>query len=254
MSAALRLPALADTAWYHGKIQRTETTLEAFDRDVTHFAMTDYLEAISKAKYGTLTSEARATVLARLTEYTGLPKEAFPEDLKFDLLSLANRLLAGEKLSLGAYDSRYTLQSQPTLDDPVADDPAMTRYVPGFIAAFHVLLDHLEVDWDRPYAAINWRSVEDCWNWKRHATPSQLTFAQELALSMRRIPQLRVLILAGYFDLVTTAAEARYQVEIAGLPADRTQMKVYPSGHMVYLGGTSRLFSDDVRHFILGDH
>jgi len=67
---------------------------------------------------------------------------------------------------------------------------------------------------------------------------------------MRRNPDLRVLVASGYYDLVTTPAEARASIASANLPRDRVTFTDYESGHMLYLGGTSEEFSRDLRSFL----
>ena len=67
---------------------------------------------------------------------------------------------------------------------------------------------------------------------------------------MRRNPDLRVFVASGYYDLVTTPADARAQLEAANLPAERVRYEDYASGHMLYLGGTADAFADDLREFL----
>lgn len=151
------------------------------------------------------------------------------------------------------YDSRYTLPLANRGNDVVADDPAMGRYVPGFVAAFHRMLDEdLDVHLDRPYAAIMWKDLIGAWDWGRSGVPEGQSFATDLAWAMRRNPDLRVLVAGGYYDLVTPPARAIHTVEAAGLPMDRVEVRNYESGHMLYLGGTSERFSDDIRALITG--
>jgi hypothetical protein len=160
-------------------------------------------------------------------------------------------LLADRGLSLGLYDSRYTLPTANGGHEPVADDPAMGQYVPGFVAAFHQMLhDDLKVDLDRPYGAIVWRDLLANWKWDRaQAAPNQ-SFAVDLAVAMRRNPRLRLLVAAGDYDLVTTPGAARRQLDQANLPAGRVTYRNYESGHMLYVGDTAAAFSDDVRALI----
>jgi len=149
------------------------------------------------------------------------------------------------------YDGRYTLPSANSLGDPVADDPAMGRYVPGFVAAFQQMLrDDLRIDLDRPYHAITWRDLLNTWNWKRGGVPPGQSFAVDLAGAMRRNEKMRVLVASGYYDLVTTHTAARHQVTEAKPPADRVVFKTYESGHMLYLGETAGAFANDVRDLI----
>lgn len=246
---ALRLPSLAATAWYHRPATRTTQTLAALHDEVTQFAQQAYLPALLKADKGQLAPTERQRLLLRLTQYTGLPATAFDAKLRLGSQAFAQQLLAKEKLALGMYDSRYTLPTRNAGADPVADDPAMGQYVPGFIGAFHDYLPSLGVRLEQPYGAIVWRGVGRSWNWERPQATSQNT-AIDLANAMRNNTKLRVLVAAGYYDLVTTAAAARHEMEQAHPPTDRVTYRTYASGHMLYLGETATAFAQDVRALI----
>jgi carboxypeptidase C (cathepsin A) len=249
-TAATTLPTFAATAWYHGKVAHTGS-LAAFEAEVTRFAQTDYVAALQKATANTLTGAEREAVVARLTAYTGLPAKAFQKDLAISTDQFQTALLADRGLSLGLYDSRYTLPTANGGHEPVADDPAMGQYVPGFVAAFHQMLHNdLKVDLDRPYGAIVWRDLLANWKWDRAQVEPNQSFAVDLAIAMRRNPRLRLLVAAGDYDLVTTPGAARRQLDQANLPAGRVTYRNYESGHMLYVGDTAAAFSDDVRALI----
>ncbi|MGZ8361473.1 MAG: S10 family peptidase, partial [Allosphingosinicella sp.] len=130
-------------------------------------------------------------------------------------------------------------------------DPAMGRYVPGFVAAFHDMMrNELGVQMPVPYNSITWVDLNFVWNWNRVGLPRPESPAAELAIAMRRNPDLRVLVASGYYDMVTTAASAESQVRLAGLPPDRVTFRNYESGHMLYLGDTAERFADDIRSLI----
>ncbi|OHB31877.1 MAG: septum formation initiator [Phenylobacterium sp. RIFCSPHIGHO2_01_FULL_69_31] len=251
MRQALALPALADTAWVHGKIDRQGRDIEAFHQEVVAFARDDYAEALRKAAAGTLPDDERAAILARLSAYTGLPASAFGSGLTISDAAFGRQILADRGLQVGAYDSRYTLPLAGSGGDPVGDDPAMGRYVPGFVSAFHqMVVGDLKVEMDRPYGAIVWKDLLPSWNWNRTGVPPGQSFATDLAVAMRRNEKLRVLVASGYYDLTTHAAPAEYAVEQAKMPADRMMLRRYASGHMLYLGDTAAAFADDVRTLI----
>ena len=248
---ALQLPAMADTAWYHGRIDRRGRTLEAFHEEVLAFARGDYAEALKKQAAGTLSPAERAATAQRLADYTGLPASAYERTLRISDAEFSRRLLADRGLQVGTYDSRYTLPLAGSGHDPVGDDPAMGRYVPGFVAAFHQMLaDDLKVRMDRPYGAIVWKDLLPSWNWNRGGVPEGQSFADDLAIAMRRTGKLRLLVASGYYDLSTHSAPAEHSVAQANLPADRVSLKRYASGHMLYLGDTAQAFADDVRTLI----
>jgi len=250
-SAALAAPCYAAAAWYHGRIDRAGRSLAEYYDEVSRFAETDYRSALHQAAAGTLADETRKAVAARLAAYIGLPVEQIPADLKLSNDGFARKLLADRGSDIGLYDSRYTLPLAHDGHEPVADDPAMGQYVPGFVAAFHdELSNDLGVRMDRPYYPITWRGLLDKWNWDRAQVPPGQSFAQDLATAMRRGGKLQVLVASGYYDMVTSPALARHEIEQAGLPSDRVTFRTYESGHMLYVGGTSKAFADDVRALI----
>lgn len=254
-AAALNLPAMAATAWSHDRVGQKTQSLADFDHEVSAFAMGDYVNAAEKAAAGTLDSNERTAILARLHHYTGVPAEVWPENLILSTRAFSHALLSDQGLAIGLYDGRYTLPIAGDGGEPVADDPAMSRYVPGFVSAFHQMLSRdLNVKMQQPYGAIVWRDLLFNWNWTRAGVPAGHSFAADLATAMRRNQNLRVLVASGYFDLVTTPAAAKDSLQQAGVPADRTVIRDYESGHMLYLGDTAAAFSDDVRSLIAATH
>jgi carboxypeptidase C (cathepsin A) len=248
---ALALPGFAAAAWYHNKIDRAGRSLPQFYDEASRYAHTDYLAALHKVAANTLSDDERKTVTTKLSAFTGIPASAIPKDLKLSSSAFARELLADQGLSLGMYDSRYTLPTAHSGNEPVADDAAMGQYVPGFVSAFHEMLGRdLNVHLDRPYLAIHWRGLLDKWNWKREQVAPGQSAAVDLAIAMRRNPKLHVLVAGGYYDLNSAPAEALRDLQDAGIPQDRLTFKLYESGHMLYIGDTAKPFSDDVRALI----
>lgn len=245
------LPGLAATSVYHGLVDAPPGgAVEAY-KAADAYARQTYEPALRAHHEGTLAPEQRAIVLKELARLTGLGESDIGDDLHIDERAYAKVALRGRGLEIGMYDSRYTLPLANSGGDPVADDPAMTRYVPGFIAAFHQMIrDDLDIQLGRPYASIRWRELLFGWNWSRKGVAEGQSYATDLAWAMRRNPDLRVLVASGYYDLVTTPADARASIAAAGLPQDRVTFTDYESGHMLYLGGTAQAFSDDLRDFL----
>ena len=67
---------------------------------------------------------------------------------------------------------------------------------------------------------------------------------------MRRDPHLKLLLIAGYFDMATPFFGAEYDLGHMALDADRQAnitYKYYPSGHMVYIEPESaKRLHDDI--------
>jgi len=248
---ARTLPGLAVTAAFHGKASTASTAPDTIYGEAEAYARGPYKAALFKLQNGTLGEAERQAVMAELTRFTGLDASEIGEDLHIGEREFAKLVLKDQGLEAGMYDSRYTLPLANTGNDPVADDPAMGRYVPGFVTAFNQMLrDDLDVEIARPYRAIYWKDLLQNWNWQRRGVAPGQSFAVDLAWSMRRNPDLRLFVASGLYDLVTTPAEAYAQIADSGVPQDRVRFEDYPSGHMLYLGGTAEAFADDLREFL----
>jgi carboxypeptidase C (cathepsin A) len=250
----LSLPGLAVTAWYHNKVDRAGRTAEQVYSDAKAFGTNEYANAIAQLNAGTISSEEKTRIATRLAALTGLSADTWMRsNLQILPQSFLKQILADKGLDAGLYDSRYTMSSANSGGDPVSDDPAMGKYVPGFIAAFHDMLHRdLKVDMPVPYGSIVWEGLNFKWNYNRVGVPAGQGYAGDLATAMRRNEKLRVLVASGYFDLVTPPAAAEYQITRGRLPADRVTYRNYESGHMLYLGDTAESFANDVRAFLTG--
>jgi len=246
------LPSLAATAWYHGRVEREGRSLEKQVAEARAFASTDYIQALYA---GSRLDEARRQALAeRLAALTGMPVDLVSKsNLRISTDEFARTLLDDTGLQVGKYDSRFVLPLDGSGNDPVADDPAMGQYVPGFVAAVNLhLLDELGVTIDEPYLAIEFHKVNGRWDYGYGpGVPPSADYAEDLAVAMRRNPGLRLFVGTGFYDLVTTVGSADYMVSHAGLPAERVTIRTYESGHMPYLGDASRKqLAADLRQFI----
>jgi carboxypeptidase C (cathepsin A) len=245
------LPTLAATACYFGK-GPAGCTAESQAAAARTFVRDTYLTALHAGS--SLSEEERNSIAGKLSTLTGLePEFILGHDIRVDPHTFARQLLAGRGLQLGAYDARYTLPLSPNGGDPVADDPAMGQYVPGFVAALNLYMRHeLGVALDMPYQAIAFRSVNSKWDYGYGpGIPVGRNFGDDLGVAMRRNPQLKLMVGAGYYDLTTTLGNAEYVIAHSGIPPERTQFHYYESGHMPYLGKEARpALARDVRAFV----
>ena len=253
ISVANALPSLAATACYFGKVAEgctAKTQAEAARR----FIAERYLTALYAG--AALPEAEREAVAERLSALLGLPKGAvLANNLRLSPGAFARMLLAGENRQAGLYDARFTLPLAPNGNDPVADDPAMGQYVPGFVAAWsRYARETLKVTLDMTYEPIAFRSVNARWDCGfGPGVPVGRNYATDLAVAMRRNPSLRLLVGTGYYDLVTTLGAAEYTVRHAGIPLEAVTFREYESGHMPYLGAASRAeLAADVRAFVQG--
>lgn len=243
------LPTLAATAWYHGKIDKQSRSLDSVTAEAKQFAATEYGAALYAGM--TLPAEQRRATARHLSALTGLPESfILDRNLRVSLGAFAEELLHDKGLQVGAYDGRFTLRSAGNGHDPVADDPAMGQYVPGYVAAFHdYLRNNLAIPLEQPYQAIAFADVNFKWHWGQGG--QDVNHADDLAAAMRRNPAMRLLVVSGYYDLETPFSRAEYMIGHADIPVDRVTFKTYESGHMVYLGDEpTRGFVQDLRTFI----
>ncbi len=247
------LPSLAATAWYHGKVDRDGVTLQQHVDAARRFAAGEYRDALYAG--WDLAARERRRIAERLSALVGIPAgEILEHDLRLSNRTFAERLLAAEGREVGMYDSRFVLPLDNDGDDPVADDPAMGQYVPGYVAAVNLYLrSELGVDLDRAYDAIAFRSVNARWDYG-HGAGVLRNFSEDLAIAARRNPALRIFVGTGFYDLVTTVGSAHYTLRHSGIERHRVWMRDYESGHMPYLGPDSRrALAADIRRFVTGE-
>ncbi len=246
------LPTLAATACYFA---RPEPACVPSDQAqaARRFAQDEYLPALYQG--GRLDAAQRAHIAARLSELIGIPEDTIEaHDLRIQNDEFARLLLASQSRELGMFDARFTLPSKASAHDPVADDPAMGQYSPGFVAAFNQYLhDDLHVRLNLPYKAVSFNDVEGQWDYgDGPGVPLNKNFAPDMAAAMRRNPALSLMVGSGLYDLVTTVGDADYTLSHAGIALDRVELRQYPSGHMAYLGKAARQqLAADARAFVL---
>jgi len=249
------IPSMAVTAWYHGLIEQDGRSAAQVYQQAQQFASTDYANAVYQLSQNTLPDAEKSRMAASLEELTSLPAATWIENkLSISPQTFLKQVLAEQGLEAGNYDSRYTLPLAGSGGDPVADDPAMGRYVPGFVAAFHEMISReLAVDMAVPYNSISFAEVNYGWKWQRVPTAGDQRPVDDLAMALRRTPVMKVLVATGYYDIVASPASAELQLLHPNLPTDRVLHRRYESGHMLYLGDTAEAFADDVRALILGE-
>ena len=101
------LPTYAATAWYHNRLTDRPADLAAFLDQVETFATTDYAQALSKGN--DLPAAERQAVAEKLSAFTGLPVAyLLKTNLRIDYGAFQKELLAGETLTTGTLDTRFS--------------------------------------------------------------------------------------------------------------------------------------------------
>ena len=245
------LPSMAATACHFRKVA-ADCTPEGQADAARRFIADEYLGALYRGD--ALPADRKASVARNLAALTGLREaDVLEANLRVSAGLFGRLLLSGAGQRIGQYDARFTLPAAPSGDDPVADDPAMAQYVPGFVAAWQdYAREDLGVAIDRPYQAIAFREVNARWDYGYGpGVPHGRNYAVDLAIAMTRNSGLRLLVGTGLFDLVTPAGTAEYTLTHAGVPQRAMTVRTYPSGHMPYLGATARTaLVRDIRAFV----
>lgn len=250
LSYVTLLPSYAAAAWYHGKVDRQQHSLDEWVKQAQEFANRDYRNALFAGDR--LDAAERDRIAQAMASLIGIPaQQSIERNLRIDMNEFRRLLLKSEGLEIGAYDSRYVLpRGRSETLDVVGDDPAMGQYTPVFAGAINSYVrDELGVSLDQRYELISF----DVFNkWQAAGKGALATSAaQDLETAVRRNQRLRVFVGSGHFDLVTTTGNADYQFTHMGLPQPRVTLKTYASGHMPYLGDDSALkLADDLREFI----
>ena len=247
------LPTMAATAWYHGKTSHEGRSLNDAIAEAKAFAG-EYLNALYAGD--ALDPATRTRIVKRLSELTGLPIPFIQgRNLRIAMGEFRSELLKDQGLIPGAYDTRFTLPVGPNAGpmDPVADDAAMGQYSAAFVGALDgYLKKDLKVSIDAPYDAIAFKAVNSKWDYDSRLGPAgPSTRAQDLAATMRRNPQLRLLSVSGDYDAVVPLEGVVYSLTHSGLPQERVTIRAYAAGHMAYLGDApSKALAEDLRRWL----
>jgi carboxypeptidase C (cathepsin A) len=253
---ALALPTYAATAWYHKKLPAQPAALEPFLAEVEGFALGEYWSALAAG--ATLAPERRAHVVGKLHDYTGLPVEYLERaDLRitggvFEQHALGTR-------TAGRLDTRF---AGPTID-PLAKeadyDPQSAAISAAYVGAFSDYVRR-ELKFGDGKTFKLFADVFKSWDFLHQPPgapqklPNSTNVIPDLAFAMKANPNLHVMMNGGYFDLATPYFAAEYELNHLPVPAEiakNVEVKLYPSGHMVYAHGPSLVaLHDNVADFI----
>ena len=236
------LPAFAAAGWYHHVLPHQPAELEPFLQEVRTYAQGPFATALQK---GDKLSDAEMDAVAnQVHEYTGLSVQYLKEaNLRIGENQFVHELLRSQRKTVGRLDSRY---AGPTLDPLKKDaeyDPQSAAVSAAYTAAF---MDYyhgeLKAGQGETYRETNY-SIGD--KWKMTHRPIGADTDQpvvnsnvDLADDLVQDANLRVLVLAGYYDLATPFSATEYVMAHLGVPRELSshiQIKYYEAGHMMYV-------------------
>ncbi len=252
------LPSMAATAWYHKKAGQGKK-LEDFVEECCQFAYNTYLPALYK---GELLSEAeKSKITEQLAYFTGLEKDyILKANNRILRARFQKQLLLDKGIAIGCFDGRYMGDELDKLsEEPHLGDPSSYQISSAYTAALnYYYANTLKIKMDRPYLTYNskigknwrWRTVPDGKYWEPE-TPNVTT---QLAETMARNTDMKVLVASGYYDLICPFLDAEYTFSRNGIAMDRVTMTYYEAGHMMYTHEDDFLkLSKDIRKFLVGE-
>jgi carboxypeptidase C (cathepsin A) len=256
----LYLPTYAAVAWYHKKIPNASNGLESFLKEVRSFASGEYAAALSKGDL--ITDAEKDQVLNKLAAYTGVSKEYWSKgNLRLREEVFTDELLRNEHLTVGRLDGRYKGINQDLLSENSQDDPQSTQISPAYIAAFmNYFYTDLKVDKRLNYKINAYNTEGFKWDFSRKKNGDYgglyiPNTGEDLASLMSKNPNVKILVLNGYFDLATPFYATEYTFDHLRLEKkvkSNISMKYFEAGHMMYVNPASLiLFRKAVTEFIL---
>ena len=253
------LPTMAATSWYHDKVAKKGTSLPAFVEEVRSFTENHYAPALYKGNR--ITAAEKTAVAQKLTEYTGIKADIWERaDLKINAGEYFQELLRGDEMTVGRLDSRYKgmnidPMSMNSFTDPQSDaiSPAYTM---GFLDYYHGALG---VSKDLHYATSAYSKEGFKWDWKHQGNnfwgaDAAVTTIPQMEDALSKDPNVKILIMNGYYDLATVFHGVEHSISHIDLPksaTDRIIMTYYEAGHMMYTHlPSAKLFREDLKKFI----
>jgi len=264
-----RLPTMATSAWYWGKIDRAGRSVESVYADARAFARGEYARALSSGK--ALGSGEWGWVANRLAAFTGLPRDlVVRRQLRLSNEDWMQNVIADRGLRTGMLDTRVTSPRDTTrtggLNDPALNGgtlrigtamlaPALVPGSPEADAARRdrsqmprverYIREELGFQSIEQYRALN-LDINGVWKYEEG-----LGVVVPIAEAMRRDRNLRVLWTNGLYDLTTPAYAAERAWERAGVPGDRVTEVLVPGPHGVFGDAESRrVVAEQVRRWL----
>ena len=238
----LALPTYAATAWYHNKLPgKKPADVVAFIQSAERFAMGEYAQALQSG--AGLPQKQRLAIANKLHAFTGLPVwYIMKADLRIDGGEFEKTLQDDMGLTTGRLDTRFSGITLDPLSQKSDYDPQSASISSAYVSAFnHYVRNSLNYGQGKIYVPSA-RLFRD-WD-MRHKPPGQqfpgrgaANVMPDLANAMKQNPNLKILLMGGYYDLATPYYEGWYEMHQLQIPDSlqkNIQYHYYQSGHMVY--------------------
>jgi carboxypeptidase C (cathepsin A) len=249
------LPTYAADAWYHGKIQ-PKPDLMSFVAEAKAFAGGPYAAALQK---GAAISDAeKQSVAAQMAKLTGLSTDyILRSNLRVQPNRFQRELLRDRHQVIGRIDSRFVGTEADSVGENPSYDPQASAITGAFVGAFNDYMFR-DLGYKTPliFRPNNYGGIGNDWNFQ-HNSPDGQQFAadtsSDLAQAMRENPRLKILNVAGLYDLATPYFAAEYDLghmQLEPQIVGNIRYTYYPAGHMMYIDPASaRQLKGDIDAF-----
>lgn len=252
------LPTYAATAWYFSKVPHRSPDLQAFLRQAEQFATTDYSAALLKGNL--LTDAERQRVAQQLSAFTGLPVAyLLKTNLRIEYGAFQKELFGDRAVTTGTLDTRFIGSTLDPLSKVASYDPQGSAIGAAYAAAWNSYVrDQLHYSPDIKYkSGID---VYGSWDYKHQPPGADKPLIMlpnvlpDLAVAMKRNPDMKVMVNGGYFDISTPYFEGITELRHLPVPPElqrNIEYHYYQAGHMVYVNQPSLVqLHDNVADFI----
>jgi len=231
MSAALRLPYYAATAWYHKKlpVDLQSKDLTAMLPEVEKFTIDEFVPAMTRG--GFLDESKKKEIAKKVSRYSGLSEQVILQNnLDVALGLFWKELLRNEGYTVGRLDSRYKGIDKRDAGEQPDFNAELISWEHSFTPAINIYIrEELKYKTDLKYYVFG--PVQP---WDRTGDKT----GESLRLAMAENPFLHVLVQSGYYDGACDYFNAQFnmwQMDPSGKLKDRMSWEGYRSGHMMYL-------------------
>jgi carboxypeptidase C (cathepsin A) len=242
-------PTYTATAWFHKKLPADLSTDlgKALD-EARAFATGEYATTLLKGN--SLTAPERRTVAQKIARLTGLSVEYVERaNLRIDPGRFRKELLRDKRLVVGRLDSRFTATDLDAAGETQEFDPSNTALQGAYTAAFSDYVKN-ELKWETDLHYDTSGNVRP-WTYDQNR---YMDMTEPLRSAMARNPFLKVLVVAGYYDMATPFLGVEINFWHLGYDPTftrRVQFTYYEGGHMMYIRPSAhKALTADVARFI----
>jgi carboxypeptidase C (cathepsin A) len=244
------LPTLIVSAWYHKLLpaELQKLSISEIAEQARQFAHGEYAAALEKGDE--LPPAEYQKIVRNLARFTALsPKYIEQTNLRISPQRWFKELMRDKRRTIGRIDSRFLGMDADAAGERYDYDSSLASYDGAYVAMFQDYVRR-ELKWNSEMYYTLSASVQP-WDQGQPGAP-----AEALRSAMTQQKYLKVLVIAGYYDVATPFNGIEHTVSHMSLePAIRKNVSFtyYEAGHMMYIEKKSReKLHKDVSAFISG--